>query len=162
MRHVTTCLLSGLTVVLATLAAPAAEAHGGAARGGVVVVRPPIGLVVRDLPGWRTVLVVGGLTYLLANGVYYRERSDGGYEVVAPPAELPPVPERAFVAPRQGQSPQQQATDEYECHRWAVAQSGFDPSGVATGRSLTVSTSGRSDYQRARFACLEGRGYVVR
>lgn len=133
---------------------------------GWVVVRPPVGVVIRDLPALRTVLVIGGLTYLYANGVYYRERSAGDYEVVPPP---PPqadaqVPDKTFVYPRNGQSAQQQASDEYECHRWAVTQSGFDPTGAATGQggSVTVSTTARDDYQRARIACLEGRGYTVR
>ena len=131
---------------------------------GWITVRPPIGIVVHDLPSFRTALVIGGLAYFYANGIYYRERIEGGYEVVPPPvaqADAAP-PERTFVYPRQGQSEQQQASDEYECHRWAVTQSHFDPSGVATGQSTTVSTTGRSDYQRARAACLEGRGYTVR
>lgn len=131
---------------------------------GWIAVRPPIGIVVHDLPGWRTALVIGGLTYLYVNGVYYRERTEGGYEVVPAPAPRPdsPTPERSFVYPAKGQGAQQQASDEYECHRWAVTQSGFDPSGAATGQSNTVSTSARGDYQRARNACLEGRGYTVR
>ena len=130
---------------------------------GWVTVRPPLGIWVHDLPGWRTALVIGGLAYFYANGVYYRERSEGGYEVVPPPVAQPDAapPDRSFVYPRQGQNAQQQAGDEYECHRWAVTQSGFDPTGAATGQA-TVSTTGRGDYQRARAACLEGRGYTVR
>jgi hypothetical protein len=132
---------------------------------GWISVRPPIGIVVHDLPAFRTLVVIGGLSYLYANGVYYREHAGGGYEVVAPPVGQsdPPPPDKTFVYPRQGQSAQQQSGDEYECHRWAVTQSGFDPSGAATGQgSVTVSTSARGDYQRARAACLEGRGYTVR
>lgn len=132
---------------------------------GWVTVRPPFGVVIHDLPSWRTALVIGGLAYFYVNGVYYRERSEGGYEVVPAPLAQPdpPGPDRSFVYPRQGQSAQQQASDEYECHRWATTQSGFDPTGAATGQSgTTVSTSSRSDYQRARSACLEGRGYTVR
>ena len=34
----------------------------------------------------------------------------------------------AFVYPRAGQSEQQQSQDRYECHQWAVSQTGFDPS----------------------------------
>ena len=131
---------------------------------GWITVRPPLGIWVTDLPSWRTALVIGGLSYYYANGVYYRDRDSGGYEVVSAPLAQPdaPPPDRSFVYPRQGQSAQQQAGDEYECHRWAVSQSNFDPSGAATGQSTTVSTNGRSDYQRARAACLEGRGYTVR
>lgn len=34
----------------------------------------------------------------------------------------------AFVYPKAGQSEQQQSQDRYECHQWAVSQTGFDPS----------------------------------
>ena len=130
---------------------------------GWITVRPPLGIVVHDLPSWRTALLIGGLTYFYVNGVYYRDR-DGGYEVVPPPvaqADAPP-PDKTFIYPSQGQSAQQQASDEYECHRWAVTQSGFDPTGAATGQVSTVPTTGRGNYLRAQAACLEGRGYTVR
>ena len=68
---------------------------------------------------------------------------------------------RVFVYPRQGQSAEQQAGDEYECHRWAASQSGFDPTIAATGVAQP-GTGQREDYQRAAAACLEGRGYTVR
>ena len=46
----------------------------------------------------------------------------------APPAP-PPQPVADVVAyPAQGQSPEQLDRDRYECHNWAVKQSGFDPS----------------------------------
>jgi len=48
----------------------------------------------------------------------------------APPVEAPP-PERVtevVAYPAQGQSEQQLDRDRYECHVWAVKQSGFDPS----------------------------------
>jgi hypothetical protein len=32
-----------------------------------------------------------------------------------------------FVYPARGQSPSRQARDQYECHSWAVQQTGFDP-----------------------------------
>ena len=114
-------------------------------------------------PGFVT-LWIGGANYYYANGVYYRERVEGGYEVVPPPPAQPdPAPvDKTFVYPRQGQSAQQQASEEYECHRWAVTQSGFDPTGAATGQSASTSATRRNDYQRARTACLEGRGYTVR
>ena len=34
----------------------------------------------------------------------------------------------AFAYPNAGQSEQQQSKDRYECHQWAVSQTGFDPS----------------------------------
>jgi hypothetical protein len=32
-----------------------------------------------------------------------------------------------LIYPSKGQSPEQQKRDEYECHQWAVQQTGFDP-----------------------------------
>jgi hypothetical protein len=45
--------------------------------------------------------------------------------VVATP---PPPPQKIFVYPANGQSPQQTDRDRYECHIWAVQQTGVDPS----------------------------------
>ena len=44
---------------------------------------------------------------------------------VAVPA---PPPEKIFVYPSNGQSAEQTARDRYECHVWAVQQTGVDPS----------------------------------
>ena len=44
------------------------------------------------------------------------------YAVPAPP------PQRVFVYPAHGQSPDQTERDRYECHTWAVQQTGVDPS----------------------------------
>jgi hypothetical protein len=48
-----------------------------------------------------------------------------------PPAPAP-APEpvnlaKVYFYPNQGQSPDQQNRDQYECHVWAVKQTGFDP-----------------------------------
>jgi len=58
--------------------------------------------------------------------------------VVAPPPPRPlPRPERVALPepitevvayPAQGQTPEQLDRDRYECHNWAVRQTGFDPS----------------------------------
>jgi hypothetical protein len=32
-----------------------------------------------------------------------------------------------FIYPAKGQSPDQQKKDDFECHQWAVSQTGFDP-----------------------------------
>lgn len=46
-----------------------------------------------------------------------------------PPPPPPPSPDVYFY-PQQGQGPQQQARDRYECYLWAKRQTGFDPSAV--------------------------------
>lgn len=46
-----------------------------------------------------------------------------------PPAYVGPPPNTTVYAyPQQGQSPDQQSRDRYECSMWAVHQTGFDPS----------------------------------
>jgi hypothetical protein len=51
--------------------------------------------------------------------------------VTPPPREVRvqgPPPQRVFVYPAQGQSADQTERDRYECHLWAVQQTGVDPS----------------------------------
>jgi hypothetical protein len=47
---------------------------------------------------------------------------------VAVPAPPPPQPQKIFVYPNNGQSPEQTDRDRYECHNWAVHETGVDPS----------------------------------
>lgn len=42
-------------------------------------------------------------------------------------AGAPALAQQKFVYPAKGQSPQQQQKDEFECHQWAVQQTGYDP-----------------------------------
>jgi hypothetical protein len=133
-----------------------------------VVVTPPIGLGIAILPPYYTTLWVGGVPYYYADEVYYTWRPERReYVVVEPPPEAdtylpPPAPEQLFVYPREGQDEAQMATDRYECHRWAVEQTDFDP--VQPARELLAEEleARRADYQRATKACLEARGYSVR
>jgi len=90
--------------------------------------------------------------------------------VTEPPAGTPERVESApagagedfFMYPRNGQSEERQARDRYECHRWAVEQTGFDPSLSQGGVPVSQTERRRSDYLRAISACLDGRGYTVR
>jgi hypothetical protein len=68
---------------------------------------------------------------------------------------------KVFLYPKSGQSADQQAHDRYDCYRFAVAQSGFDP--MRTGAAApTPSSEQQSDFDRAQGACFEGRGYSNR
>ena len=85
--------------------------------------------------------------------------------VVPPPVEglVTTAPQaKSYVYPRLNQTAEQQAADEYECHKWAVSQTGFDPTTAATGQKAGAAPALRDSYQRASSACLEGRGYTVR
>ena len=131
-----------------------------------MVARPPVGIVVAGVPAFATAVTIGGIAYLYANGVYDRDHGGGNYEVVPSPVVVGTANDggvaRTFVYPKQGQSAEKQASDEYECHRWAVDQTGFDPTAAATNTVQTGRPVARTDYARAQVACLEGRGYTVR
>jgi len=47
--------------------------------------------------------------------------------LVMPPAISETFAAGMLIYPSKGQSPEQQKRDEYECHQWAVRQTGFDP-----------------------------------
>ncbi|MBV8660045.1 MAG: hypothetical protein JO142_19670, partial [Burkholderiales bacterium] len=115
--------------------------------------------------------------YWVFNDIYYRQFGPD-YVIVEPPvlesvptATVVPSPPASppqiaasdlFAYPRNGQSEQQQAKDRYECHAWAVKQTGYDPTQPLGGVSQDMSLNKRAEYQRATTACLEGRGYTVR
>jgi hypothetical protein len=145
---------------------------------GFVVIAPPFGVFVPVLPAFATLVVLGGIQYYYANEAYYRYYPEqGGYQVVAPPEgeagppgqpppnggpPMPPPSDNIFIYPKNGQPPEQQARDRYECHRWAADQTSFDPTRPAGGVPPEVAASKRADYMRAQQACLEARGYTVR
>jgi hypothetical protein len=120
----------------------------------------------------------GSVPYYYANDVYYTYNpSYDGYVATDPPpvadssatgagaapdtgAQAPlsapssgaafgPGVGQIFMYPKNGQSPEQQATDKAECQKWASEQAGQ----VAQNAP---------DYQRAMVACVEGRGYSAR
>ncbi|MFA4915139.1 MAG: DUF6515 family protein [Syntrophales bacterium] len=132
------------------------------------IIVPPIGVVVSFLPPYYTSIWVKGYPYYYADEVYYAP-AVGGYMVVAPPqgtvsripppASSAPSVERLFIYPRKGQSEQQQADDRYQCHRWAVNQTNYDPTQPPAGNP---SAQKNADYQRAMGACLDARGYTVK
>jgi hypothetical protein len=134
---------------------------------GFVVVRPPSGLVISVLPPYYSTVWFGGVPYYYADNVYYSWQPDqNGYAVVDPPdnADSPsPPPDAAqqdlIIYPKNGQSKEQQAADQFECHSWAKGQTGFDP--TQPGGGNPGATMNRSNYDRAMSACLQARGYQV-
>ena len=131
------------------------------------VVMPPIGIVVPVLPPYYTTIWVGAYPYYYADGVYYAWHPElSGYQVVeAPPGKKvytePGVPDELFIYPKQGQTEAQQAKDRYECHRWGVDQTGYDPTQPGGNVPPEQHAEKFADYQRAMKACFEGRGYSV-
>jgi hypothetical protein len=140
---------------------------------GFVVVRPPIGLVIGVLPPYYSTVWFGGIPYYYADNVYYTWQPDqNGYAVAdpppnadtpAPPPDSPPSDQPQMdlmIYPKNGQSKDQQAADQYECHSWAKGQTGFDPTQPSGGAGGNPDLA-RSQYNRAMSACLQGRGYQV-
>lgn len=146
---------------------------------------PPRGGWVRALPPGYRPYYYRGRPYYFHDGVWFEPRAGGffiirppvglqvmnTYQVVGRPAgaeapESPPLSDTtagtSFVYPRNGQSPEQQATDRYECHTWSRGQTGFDPSEPGGDANSNEYASRSGEYRRAMNACLEGRGYSVR
>lgn len=137
---------------------------------GFVVVRPPAGLVISVLPPFYSTVWFGGVPYYYADNVYYSYQPDqNGYAVVDPPenADAPSAPppqdtaqQDLIIYPKNGQSKDQQAADQFECHTWAKGQTGFDPTQPGGGAPGGAAMN-RSNYDRAMSACLQARGYQV-
>jgi hypothetical protein len=121
----------------------------------------------------------GGLPYYYWNDLYYTwSPAHNGYVVTDPPpvatdgsvdssddagaAAQYAQPQEGqpagdvYLYPRNGQSDAQTQNDRYECHSWAVNQTGFDPT-----RSMQKGGN-PADYRRAMIACLDARGYSAR
>jgi hypothetical protein len=137
--------------------------------GGFYGARFGFGWFLPVLPAFYATYWFGGIPYYYANDAYYTWSPDyNGYVMTDPPAgaapangnndAAPPAPSGAqtYNYPKNGQTEEQQAADRYQCHQWAVSQSGYDPTRNA------APANGQGDYQRAMTACLEGRGYSVR
>lgn len=129
----------------------------------------PVGLYVPWLPPYFTTVWWNGIPYYYANDTYYVwDDAQQAYKVVSPPNGMEtngttqaPASDQLFVYPKNGQSAEQQEKDRYECHRWAVDQTGFDPTVAGGGVTPEKAVEKRNDYFRAQVSCLEGRGYTV-
>lgn len=127
------------------------------------LVGAPYGLFVPTLPSYYSAFWYGGSRYFLAGSTYYLyDSTRRGYVVSQSPygeddegSSGSAVGEEIYVYPARGQSEQQTADDRYECHRWAVDQTGYDPV------ESSYDANRREEYVRAITACLTGRGYTV-
>lgn len=142
--------------------------HGGYWHGGFYGPRFGFGWYLPVLPAFYATYWFGGIPYYYANDAYYTWSPDyNGYVATDPPADAvpadsgaaaPPSGGQSYNYPKNGQTDEQQATDRYQCHQWAVSQSGYDPTRNAAGSAAGQ----QGDYHRALTACMEGRGYSVR
>ena len=140
--------------------------HSGAS---FIVIAPPFGIGIPFLPPYYTTIWIGGFPYYYADNTYYHWRPEmRQYVVTQPPQDAaaasttPDRDDEMFVYPKNGQSSQQISTDRYECHSWAVQQTGYDPTQPLGGVDESQVRDKRAAYHRAEAACLEGRGYSVK
>ena len=126
-----------------------------------IVVQPPYGLRVGFLPDYAREVWFGSTLMFLAAGAYYAyQPATRDYVVVEPPAanQQPVSNNYEMVAyPMNGQSPAQIGQDRYDCYRWAVEQSGFDPAKATYAPAAQVVQA----YRQAQGSCLSSRGYQV-
>jgi len=80
----------------------------------------------------------------------------------APAPAVTAAASSTYAYPRNGQTPEQQARDHYDCYRFAVAQTGFDPLRPYSGTSSSQGADRQGNFARAQSACYEGRGYTLR
>ncbi|VVN84146.1 hypothetical protein PS712_01351 [Pseudomonas fluorescens] len=125
-----------------------------------VVVQPPRGIRIQYLPDYAREVWIGGSLLFLAAGSYYAyQESTQDYVVVEPPGQPLASGNGIDVEayPANGQSPEQVNQDGYDCYRWAVEQSGFDPRVDTYQPDPTVVQT----YRQAQGGCLSSRGYRV-
>ncbi|HXQ32215.1 MAG TPA: hypothetical protein VN790_09665 [Steroidobacteraceae bacterium] len=125
---------------------------------------------VAAVPWYAYAFWWNGIPYYVADDTYYlwNDAADV-YQIVPPPVDGNDAdaggggggPDLS-VYPSDGQSPEQQSSDRYECYRWAVDQTGFDPTQPAGGVQPGAASDAQGAYRRAEAACLQGRGYTVR
>ena len=63
-----------------------------------------------------------------------------------------------IVYPAKGQSAEQQQKDEFECHQWAVQQTGYDPTRTQQAPQQPTTQSGRPVAKGAAGGALVGAG----
>ncbi|MEX6665333.1 hypothetical protein QWI20_15280 [Pseudomonas sp. W2-17] len=137
-----------------------------------VVVQPPRGVRVRYLPDYAQQVWLGSALFFVAAGTYYTyEQNTQEYVVAEPPQNVEPVyspqqpqpvqqaanPYDVVAYPPEGKPQQEIEQDRYDCYRYAVQQSNFDPAGAAYQPAPEV----LGVYRQAMASCYAGRGYSI-
>ena len=132
-----------------------------------VIVTPPYGVRVRSLPPYSQEVWIDNTLFFQAAGTYYTYQNDTqDYVVAYPPQNVQPVqtqqapassPYDPIAYPNNGQSAEQVAQDKYDCYRWSVEQSSFDPADPSSPNAPAMIQV----YRRSMVACLMGRGYTI-
>ncbi|WP_208855926.1 DUF6515 family protein [Pseudomonas lutea] len=139
-----------------------------------VVVEPPRGVRVRYLPDYAQQVWLGSSLFFVAAGTYYTyEQNTQEYVVAEPPQGVEPVfspqqpqqqpiqqaanPYDVVAYPPNGKPQQEIEQDRYDCYRYAVQQSNFDPASAGYQPAPEV----LGVYRQAMASCYAGRGYSI-
>jgi len=126
-----------------------------------VVVQAPIGVVVQSLPNNYSIIFIQGKKYYVTDDDTHYIKVKDGYQVTSVPeiyhddgmeAIEPEVIEVPSANPQDKKTP---GIDRYECHRWGVSQSNYDP----TLEDIQENKKKKQSYRLAVNACLKKRGY---
>jgi hypothetical protein len=135
-------------------AAPAASAGGYAA--------PAAGAAMVAAPAAAMAATAGNPGALATPASASMGTAPGVLVAPATVGQFPPAPRQMVsLTPNNGQTPEQQARDRYDCYRAALGQSGFDPLHPKPGPPTAQSSEQENTYDRVRTACLQQRGYTV-
>jgi len=121
------------------------------------------------LPDW-----LGSSLFFVAAGTYYTyEQNTQEYVVAEPPQGVEPVyspqqpqpqpiqqaanPYDVVAYPPNGKPQQEIEQDRYDCYRYAVQQSNFDPASAGYQPAPEV----LGVYRQAMASCYAGRGYSI-
>ena len=144
-------------------------------RGGYAAFYPPVGLCLSALPFGYATYVYRDIPYYYYEDIYYTAAPAGGYMVVDPPPEReerrpsPPPPSSSrqdpaadalLIIPKEGQKEVAMIADRQKAQRFAVAESGYDP--TYSDPSDPGTPRARRAYLRAMKSYLEERGYSVK
>ncbi len=69
--------------------------------------------------------------------------------------------QQLFIYPTKGQNAQQQSRDKYECHAWAVQQTGFDPSNPQSAQPQRQAAAPQRQPRRGGLFRGAGRGAAL-
>jgi len=81
--------------------------------------------------------------------------------LVGPAGKVIPAWSDMFIYPKKGQSEEQQRLDRYECHIWAVQQTGFDPTAPVETTTQSQSSGGEVVSGAAKGAALGAIGGAI-
>ena len=136
----------------------------------LIIVNAPDGLIIDSLPHSNSIVVINDRRYYVVNGTYFI-KVKSGYKVTKKPAtiiimdsdeidesssENIVLEEDDIITTSSSNNTKNKSKDDdsYECHRWGVSQSGYDP----TLKQTKEDDGAEKIYKKSKKACMTIRG----